>query len=138
MMSSKLKTMPGPGHYDTTNTVLVRKPNGFPFTTVRRIHDKKLNTPGVGHYDIERYWKFKKDKTKGYSIGKNRRFKSLEVRVTRNVKTDPDHRAIIQMFSKLDIIFDYSTIYLSQFYILRRWVFYLKHLLKKYLKKLKT
>lgn len=79
------RVMPGPGHYNSTKLLLQRKnPRCVIGSAKRVLGNRRKDTPGVGSYNLSKYWSLK-NKTCGFSMTKKKRFRSLGVGLTRKM-----------------------------------------------------
>lgn len=82
MIEKEKNNFPGPGQYNSTKFLEKKKyPRCVIGSAKREIGTKKNSTPGVGTYNTQKAFKSKT----GFSIGRRKRFKSLGVRLTRNM-----------------------------------------------------
>lgn len=108
LLDKDKKNLPGPGQYNSAKYLIKKKnPRCVIGSAKRVLGNKIINTPGVGTYDVEKILKKQKKKA-GFSIGRNRRFKSLGVRVIRKMNQLLDPRVIMlileRYFFKFEIL----------------------------------
>ena len=85
LLTKDKQDLPGPGQYNSAKYLIKKKNPRCVIGSAKRVLGNRIkNTPGVGTYDVEKILKKQKKKA-GFSIGRNRRFKSLGVRVIRNM-----------------------------------------------------
>ena len=100
MMDEAKKTLPGPGQYNSTKFLIMKKNPRCVIGSAKRILGKKIeNVPGVGTYNMNKYWNHRHKKT-GFSIKRKKRFQSLGVRVNRKMSRELGHSRIISIIRR--------------------------------------
>lgn len=91
MIKEDKRVLPGPGHYNSTKLLLQKKHPRCVIGSAKRVLGNKVRkTPGVGSYNLSKYWSLK-NKVGGFSMGKKKRFRSLGVRIIRKTSRWSGH-----------------------------------------------
>lgn len=98
-IENKKMNFPGPGQYNSMKMLIKKHPRCVIGSAKRVLGPKYETTPGVGTYNTTKTIDLKK-KRLGYSFGRRRRFKSLGVRLSRNMSIKLDHNHILLIIKK--------------------------------------
>lgn len=83
MVKDDQRALPGPGHYNSTKMLLQRKnPRCVIGSAKKTLGHRSEKTPGVGSYNLSKYWSLK-NRPVGFSMAKKKRFRSTGVGLTR-------------------------------------------------------